>query len=32
MVTASPHFSRTKMARMISFFRAHKRVSVIIFS
>jgi predicted MPP superfamily phosphohydrolase len=32
MVTASPHFSGIKMARMISFFRAHKRVSVIIFS
>src|SRR6266853_1452191 len=25
-MTASPHFSRSKMARMISFFRAHKRV------
>ena len=32
MVTASPYFSGTKMARMISFLRAHKRVSVIIFS
>src|SRR5216683_3321617 len=25
-MTASPHFSGTKMARMISFLRAHKRV------
>src|SRR5260370_2395664 len=25
-MTASPHFSGTKMARMISFVRAHKRV------
>jgi predicted MPP superfamily phosphohydrolase len=32
MVTVSPYFSGTKMARMISFLRAHKRVSVIIFS
>jgi len=32
MVTASPHSSGTKMARMISFLRAHKRASVIFFS
>ena len=32
MVTASPYLSGTKTARMISFLRAHKRVSVIIFS
>jgi predicted MPP superfamily phosphohydrolase len=32
MVTASPYFSGTKMARMISFLGAHKRVSVITFS
>jgi uncharacterized protein len=28
MVTASPHFSGTKIARMIRFFRAHNRVVV----
>src|ERR1700747_432787 len=32
MVTASPYFSGTKIARMISFLRAHKRASVIFFS
>ncbi len=32
MMIDSPHSSGTKMARTISFFRAHKRVSVIIFS
>jgi hypothetical protein len=32
MMTASPYFSGTKMARMISFLRAHKRVSVITLS
>jgi predicted MPP superfamily phosphohydrolase len=31
-MTASPHFSGTKMARMISFLRAHKRASVVFFS
>ena len=29
-MTASPHFSGTKMARMISFFRAHKRTITIL--
>ena len=32
MIIHSPHSSGTKMARIISFVRAHKRVSVIIFS
>jgi predicted MPP superfamily phosphohydrolase len=32
MMIDSPHSSATKMARMISFLRAHKRASVIFFS